>query len=136
GDIPAFGQPMADPMAFEALQAEGPHGQWSEQLLDVASPIRIGGERIGGVRVGLSRENANRREVEVLGPLEARLAAAGQAQLAWILSLLAGMFGIACLAMWLLERRIVQPITALAEAAGRIEQGRYDEVGLHSERQD
>ena len=62
GDIPAFGQPMSDPMAFEVLQAEGPHGQWNDKLLDVASPIRIGGERIGGVRVGLSRDNALRRD--------------------------------------------------------------------------
>lgn len=136
GDIPAFGQPMADPMAYEALQAEGPHGQWSEKVLDVASPVRIGGERIGGVRVGLSRENADRREVEVMGPLEQRLSAASQAQLAWIITLLVALLGIACGAMWLLQRRIVQPISALAEAAGRIEHGRYDEVALHSERQD
>lgn len=136
GDIPAFGQPMSDPLAFEALQAEGPHGQWSDKLLDVASPIRIGGERIGGVRVGLSRENANRREVEVLGPLEQRLRAGSSEHLGWILTLMAAMFGICIVAVWLLQRRIVQPITQLAEAAGRIERGRYEEVDLHSERQD
>ena len=136
GDIPAFGQPMSDPMAFEALQAEGPHGQWNDKLLDVASPIRIGGERIGGVRVGLSRDNASRREVEVLGPLEKSLGQANKEHLAWILALLAAQFAIAGLAMWLLQRRIVQPIAELANAAGRMEKGRYGDIELRSERQD
>ncbi|HEX5693908.1 MAG TPA: hypothetical protein VFY00_04720, partial [Arenimonas sp.] len=122
GDIPAFGQPMSDPMAFEALQAQGPHGQWNDEVLDVASPILIGGERLGGVRVGLSRDNASRREVEVLGPLENSLRAADREHLAWIVALLAAQFGIALLAMWLLQRRIVQPISELAVAAARIEQ--------------
>ncbi len=136
GDIPAFGQPMTDPMAYEALNAQGVHGQWSEKLLDVSSPIRIGGQRIGGVRVGLSRENANRREGEVMAPLEARLQEAGQAHLAWLLALIAALVGISVAGMVLLQRRIVQPIRELADAATRIEQGRYAEVEVHSDRQD
>jgi diguanylate cyclase (GGDEF)-like protein len=136
GDIPAFGQPMTDPMAYEALNAQGVHGQWSDKLLDVASPIRIGDERIGGVRVGLSRESANRREVEMLGPLGERLQAASNEHLGWLLALLAALIGIAVAAMVLLQRRIVQPISELAIAAGRIEQGRYADVKLHSDRQD
>ena len=136
GDIPAFGQPMSDPMAYEALHAEGVHGQWSDKLLDVASPIRIGGQRIGGVRVGLSRDEASRREVEVLGPLEQRLRDASNQHLAWLLALLAALVGIAFVAMSLLQRRIVQPIRELAVAAARIEQGRYTEVQVESDRQD
>jgi len=136
GDIPAFGQPMSDPMAYEALNAEGVHGQWSDKLLDVASPIRIGGERIGGVRVGLSRENANRREQEMLEPLAERLQAASNEHLGWILALMAALAAMGITAMGLLQRRVVQPISGLAEAAARIEQGRYAEVQVQSDRQD
>ncbi|KFN41484.1 putative bifunctional diguanylate cyclase/phosphodiesterase [Arenimonas metalli] len=136
GDIPAFGQPMSDPMAYEALNAEGVHGQWSDKLLDVASPIRIGGERIGGVRVGLSRESANRREQEMLEPLAERLQAASNEHLGWILALMAALVAMGVSAMGLLQRRIVTPISGLAEAAARIEQGRYADVKVSSDRQD
>ncbi|GAB2495274.1 putative bifunctional diguanylate cyclase/phosphodiesterase [Arenimonas alkanexedens] len=136
GDIPAFGQPMSDPMAYEALNAEGVHGQWSEKLLDVASPIRIGGERIGGVRVGLSRDNANRREQAMLEPLAERLQASSSEHLGWILALMAALAAMGVMAISLLQRRIVQPISGLAEAAARIEQGRYTEVQVKSDRQD
>ena len=135
GDIPAFGQPMSDPMAYEALNAQGVHAQWSEKLLDVAAPIRIGGERIGGVRVGLSRENAQRRQREVLDPLDERLQYASNQHLGWLIALLAALVAIGGAAMVLLQRRVVQPITGLAEAAARIEQGRYD-VRVQSERRD
>ena len=136
GDIPAFGQPMSDTMAYEALAAPGVHAQWSHKLLDVASPIRIGDQRIGGVRVGLSRDGATRRESEMLVPLGDRLQAASNEHLAWILALLAALAIIALGAMWLLQRRVVQPIQALAEATSRIEQGRYADVRVHSDRQD
>lgn len=136
GDIPAFGQPMSDTMAYEALAASGVHVQWSDKLLDVASPIRIGGQRIGGVRVGLSRDGATRREVEMLVPLGQRLQASSNEHLAWILTLLAALAAIAAGALLLLHRRVVQPIQGLAEAASRIEQGRYADVRVHSDRQD
>jgi diguanylate cyclase (GGDEF)-like protein len=136
GDIPAFGQPMSDPMAYEALNAQGVHGQWSDKLLDVSSPIRIGGQRIGGVRVGLSRENANRREAEVLAPLDRTLDENARAHLAWLVGLLAALVVVAIGTLVLLQRRIVSPIRELAEAAARIEQGRYHEVDVRSERQD
>nr|MBP6627228.1 diguanylate cyclase [Arenimonas sp.] len=136
GDIPAFGQPMSDPMAYEALNAKSVHGQWSDKLLDVASPIHIGGQRIGGVRVGLSRDSANRRERDMLEPLAARLQAASNEHLAWIVSLLVALAAIGVGAMVLLQRRIVAPISGLAEAAARIEQGRYAEVQVQSNRQD
>jgi len=136
GDIPAFGQPMSDTMAYEALAATGVHAQWSDKLLDVASPIRIGGQRIGGVRVGLSRDAATRRESEMLAPLGERLQAASNEHLGWILTLLAALGMIALAAMWLLQRRVVQPIQGLAEAASRIEQGRYADVRVQSDRQD
>ncbi len=136
GDIPAFGQPMSDPMAYEALNAQGVHTQWSEKLVDVAAPMRIGGQRIGGVRVGLSRDNAQKREIDVLDPLEERLQDASNEHLAWLVALLAAMVTIGFSAMVLLQRRIVQPIAGLAEATARIEQGRYDVRVPTSDRQD
>ncbi|KFN49235.1 hypothetical protein P873_11765 [Arenimonas composti TR7-09 = DSM 18010] len=136
GDIPAFGQPMSDPMAFEALNADGVHAQWSSKLLDVAAPIRIGGQRIGGVRVGLSRDNATARERDVLEPLAQRLQAASNEHLVGLLLLLGCLVLLGLGATALLQRRIVQPITGLAEAAARIEQGRYAEVDVHSDRRD
>ena len=136
GDIPAFGQPMSDAMAYEALNAQGVHAQWNDKLLDVAAPITIGGGRIGGVRVGLSRDNANRREVEVLDPLVQRLQDSSNEHLGWLMALLAALVAIAVAAMVLLQRRVVQPITQLAEAAARIEQGRYADVHVESDRRD
>lgn len=136
GDIPSYGQPMSDPMAYAALAASGSHAQWSETLVDIASPIRIGEERIGGVRVGLSRERANQREAAALRTVDDSLANASRLHLRWVLGLLAALAVIAGVAMVLLQRRIVAPIRALAEAAGRIESGRYAEVQVESQRSD
>lgn len=136
GDIPAFGQPMADPLAFEALSAQSMRSQWTPEILDVATPIRIGGERIGGVRVGLSRERAIARESEVLAPVEQLLSEDSRRHLAWILAGLLLLLGIASAAMVLLQRRVVTPIRNLADAAAQIEQGRYSDVHLDSTRTD
>ena len=51
-DIPTFGQPMRDPLAYEARNANGVHVQQSENVLEVSAPLRLGQERIGGLRVG------------------------------------------------------------------------------------
>lgn len=136
GDIPAFGQPMADPLAYEALSAESTRAQWTPEVLDVASPIRIGGERIGGIRIGLSRERAYAREAEVLRPVEERLAADSRDHVRWIVIALLALLAGAVASVVLLQRRIVRPIQALADAAERIERGRYGEVHLDSGRRD
>lgn len=136
GDIPAFGQPMADALAYEALTAASMRAQWTPEVLDVASPIRIGGERIGGVRIGLSRERAYAREQEVLQPVESRLELDSRQHMRWIGFGVLVLLLAAVAAMVLLQRRIVRPIRDLANAAERIERGRYGEVLLDSDRSD
>lgn len=136
GDIPSYGQPMSDPMAFAALSARSSHAQWSDKLLDVASPIRIGDERIGGVRVGISRERANQSEAAALATVDESLVRSGRMHLRWVLGLLLALSAVAALAMFLMQRRIVAPIRSLAEAAERIENGRYAEVHVDSGRED
>ena len=37
GDIPAYGQPMTDPFAFEVIAARSPHTQSSDRIVDIAS---------------------------------------------------------------------------------------------------
>ena len=39
GDIPTFGQAMRDPLAYEAVSANGVHAQWTDRVLDVSSPV-------------------------------------------------------------------------------------------------
>src|SRR5690606_21136336 len=94
------------------------------------------GQRIGGVRVGLSRENANRREAEVLAPLDRSLDENDRAHLVWLLALLAALLGVAAATLVRLQRGIVKPTSGLADAAARMGQGRYHEVNVHSDRQD
>src|SRR5690606_5903786 len=96
----------------------------------------IGGQRIGGVRVGLSRDNATARELDVLEPLAQRLQAASNEHLFGLLILLGCLVLLGVAATVRVQRRSVQPITGLAEAAARIEQGRYAEVDVRSERRD
>lgn len=130
GDIPAFGQPMSDPLAFGARSAQASHSQWTDAVLDVATPVRIGGERIGGVRVGLSRERAYGREAAVLGPVDDRLRSNSYRALSWTLLGLICLLVVAGLSMVMLQRRIVRPIRALAQAAEQIERGQYSDVQL------
>lgn len=132
GDIPAFGQLMADPLAYGAMSAAAVHSQWTDNMLDVSNAIRIGGERIGGIRIGLSREQTYRREAEVLEPVSEHLEADNRSQLRWtaigLLALLSG----AGLAVVMLQWRIVRPVRELAEAAAQVARGRYSEVRLES----
>lgn len=130
GDIPAFGQPMSDPLAFGALSAQASHSQWTDTVLDVATPVRIGGERIGGVRVGLSRERAYGRESAVLKPVDDRLRTDSYRELRWTLLGLLCLLLVAGLSMVMLQRRIVRPIRSLAQAAEQIERGQYSDVQL------
>lgn len=130
GDIPAFGQPMSDPLAFGARSAQTSHSQWTDAVLDVATPVRIGGERIGGVRVGLSRERAYGRESAVLKPVDDRLRTDSYRELSWTLLGLICLLVVAGLSMVMLQRRIVRPIRALAQAAEQIERGQYSDVQL------
>ena len=75
GDIPTYGQAMRDPLAYEAVSAESVHAQWSDSVLDIAAPIRLGDQRLGGVRIGYSLDSVRADESRATEALETRLAA-------------------------------------------------------------
>lgn len=135
-EIEGFGEPMSDPLAAKASRAERSLVQWSDALVEVSEPIMLGRERIGGVRVGLSRSQADASTAALQATLAARLQHALIEQLRYlmigfgILLLGAGVLGFA------VGRGLVRPIRALASAAGRLEQGHYDALGLDSRRGD
>jgi hypothetical protein len=73
GDIPAFGQPMNDPFAYEVVSARNTHVQSSDRVVDIASPIMIGDQRLGGVRVGFSLAAMQRDEDRATAAMHSRL---------------------------------------------------------------
>ena len=84
GDIPAFGQPMNDPFAFEVVAARNTHTQSSDRIVDIASPIMIGDQRLGGVRVGFSLASMQKDEDSATKAMQQRLEAIGRKHLGWI----------------------------------------------------
>lgn len=136
GTIATYGQPMQDPFAAAAVQADGLVEQVSEELIEHAHPILLGSDRLGGVRVGFSRSGLVAQGERARDSLRAQMAQAGQRQAAWLLLLvgLLGLIGVALLVLVALG--LVRPIRALAEAAELVESGRYGEVSLQSDRSD
>ncbi len=125
GDIPAYGQPMTDPFAFEVIAARAPHTQVSEQVVDIASPIMIGEQRLGGVRVGYSLESMRADEARAVARMGARLADIGERHFGWIGLIGALLLALGCVAVWLMQKALVKPIRQLALAAREIEAGRF-----------
>lgn len=136
GDIPSYGQTMRDPMAAGAIAANAAHVQQNAQILDVASPIRVGEERLGGLRVGYSLEGVVREETRAADALGASLRDAGQRHLIWVGLLLALLTATALVASFLVQRGLVLPIRRLAQAAGEIEAGNYGASVPQSRRED
>ena len=126
GDIPAFGRPMSDPFAFEVIAARAPHTQVSEHVVDIASPIMIGGQRLGGVRVGYSLASMRSDEDRATQSMTARLAVIGQRHLGWITLLGGALLALSLAAVWLMQRSLVRPIRQLAQAAREIEAGNFE----------
>ena len=135
-DIAVYGQPMTDPLAYEAINARAMHTQWSPQIVDVSEPVMVGSLRIGGVRVGYSVASVRAYEDKAVDAARARLNALGARHLGWIALLLAALVA-ACLAtMVYVQRTLVRPIRQLARAAHDIEVGNYNGERLASERND
>ena len=139
GDIPTYGQAMRDPLAYEAVSAESVHAQWSDSVLDIAAPIRLGDQRLGGVRIGYSLDSVRADESRATEALETRLAALGTRHLWWVLVALLALLGLGGIAVLVLQRTLVRPIRMLGDVAREIEAGnfgtpipqtgRHDEVG-------
>jgi diguanylate cyclase (GGDEF)-like protein len=134
-DIPDFGQPMRDAFAFEAITASTVHTQWSSDVVDVAFPIQIGGERLGGVRIGLSLSEPLRIEAEARSALMQRSETASQRSLMLLAGLFALLIALGIAINLVITRGLVRPIRRLAEAARAMEAGQY-QVQLGSQRRD
>lgn len=125
GDIPAFGQPMNDPLAKEVATAKGPHTRQVGELLDVSSPVTIGDERLGGVRIGYALAAMTRSEDQAVEALETRFGEVNRRSLGWLLLLCAGFAGISLLGAAIMQRLLVRPIRMLGDVASRIESGDF-----------
>ena len=136
GDIPTFGRLMDDPLAYEAIGADGPHLQLSGSLLDVAHPVRVGQQRLGGVRVGYSLAGIEREEERAQAALRERVDAARAAHSRDLLLLLVLLLALCTGLMYAMQRGLVRPIRRLAEAAREIEAGRYELRDLDTRRTD
>ncbi len=126
GDIPTYGSAMRDPLAFEAISAQSVHAQWSDSVLDVSSPIRVGDQRLGGVRVGYSLDSVRADQDRATAALAERLQEIGRRHLVWIWLLMLALLGMGLVASLLLRHALVRPIRQLADAAREIEAGNYD----------
>ena len=126
GDIPTFGQAMHDPLAYEGVTAGGMHAQWTDDVLDISSPIRVGDQRLGGVRIGFSLDAVRADEARASGALGTRLDEIGARHLLLIGLLLATLIGLSALASMVLQRTLVRPIRQLADAAHELESGNYE----------
>jgi diguanylate cyclase (GGDEF)-like protein len=125
-DIPAYGQPMADPFAFEVVSSRGLHTQVSDRVTDISAPIMIGEQRLGGVRVGYSLASMRRDEEQATTGMRARLEEISQRHMGWIA--LAGLLLLALTAVVLamVQRTLVRPIRQLADVAREIESGNFE----------
>ncbi|HEY1035231.1 MAG TPA: HAMP domain-containing protein, partial [Pseudoxanthomonas sp.] len=135
-DIAVYGQTMTDPLAYEAINSQAMHTQWSTQIVDVSEPIMIGSERIGGVRVGYSVASVRAYEDKAINAARARLNELGARHLGWIALLLAALAGVSVAIMVYVQRTLVRPIRQLARAAHDIEVGNYNGERMASARQD
>jgi diguanylate cyclase (GGDEF)-like protein len=126
GDIPTYGQAMRDPLAYEAVSANGVHAQWTERVLDVSSPIKVGEQRLGGVRIGYSLDSVRAAENRASSQLGERIGAIGVRHLWWIGLAFAALVALGAFASLLLQRALVRPIRELADVAREIESGNFN----------
>ncbi len=105
GDIPTYGQAMRDGLAYEAVSAESVHAQWSETVLDIAAPIRLGDQRLGGVRIGYSLDAVRADEARASDALQERLGDIGNRHLWWVGVALLALLGLGAVAVLVLQVR-------------------------------
>jgi diguanylate cyclase (GGDEF)-like protein len=136
GDIPTYGQAMRDPLAYEAVSADRVHAQWTRDVLDVSSPIKVGDQRLGGVRIGYSLDAVRADEDAASIALGKRLGAINSRHLWWIGLALLGLVSLGALASFVLQRALVRPIRELADMAREIESGNFSATVAPSSRND
>ncbi|TAK40241.1 MAG: EAL domain-containing protein [Lysobacteraceae bacterium] len=136
GDIPTYGQAMRDPLAYEAVSASGVHAQWTERVLDISSPIRLGEQRLGGVRIGYSLDAVHADETRAASALGESLEALGTRHFLGIGIAFAALVALAAFASLLVQRTLVRPIRELAGVAQEIEAGNFQASVAPSGRND
>jgi diguanylate cyclase (GGDEF)-like protein len=136
GDIPTYGQPMQDPLAYEVVRARGLHAQWTDGVVDVSSPIRLGDQRIGGVRIGFSLAPVHAAEARAGAGLRTSLAELGKRNRTLIGVLMAALLVLGIGIVWVIQRTLVGPVRRLADASREIEAGRFGGSAPVSHRND
>jgi diguanylate cyclase (GGDEF)-like protein len=126
GDIPAFGQPMNDPFAFEVVNARNTHTQSSDRIVDIASPIMIGDQRLGGVRVGYSLASMQKDEDSATKAMQQRLEAIGRKHVGWIALIGLALLALGAIVVGMVQKTLVRPIRQLADVAQEIESGNFE----------
>jgi diguanylate cyclase (GGDEF)-like protein len=133
-----LGQPMVDPLADAALQAGALKTQWSNNLLDVAMPVRAAGLRIGGVRVGMAASHPGGAQARILTPITGELQEAMHHQQFWALGMLLLVSLLGAGIVLLLEWRVLGPVRRLGQIMAEDKPGhlapieestRADEIG-------
>lgn len=136
GDIPTYGQPMQDPLAYEVVRARGLHAQWTDDIVDVSSPIQLGDQRIGGVRIGFSLANVRATEERASSGLRASLTELGNRHRTLIGILMLSLLALGIGIVLVIQRTLVGPVRRLADAAREIEAGRFGGAAPVSHRND
>lgn len=137
--IASYGQVMSDPLAGEIIKSDALLVQKSGDVLDVSSPIRLGGERLGGVRIGYTLASVERYEAEAASELSGRLGEISRRYVLGVGALLALALVVGIGISLVMQRVLIRPIRRLAHAAREIEAGnlslnlpghdRSDEIG-------
>jgi len=124
-EVAGYGRQMQDPLAQGAIDAEKLRVQESSMVLEVDYPIRIGDQRLGGLRVGMDLAPVRLQEAETMSVLGQRIGLANRRQLGWVVLMMVALVGFACALAFYVQRKLVQPIRWLGNAARRIEAGDY-----------
>ncbi len=133
------GKPMLDPLASTVISNVEDNkivSQWNEKLLDIAVPVVQDGKRVGGLRIGLVMPEQSASNVSLLQPLKNNLKQSNDRHWRWLLLTTIAMFLIAFGLLYLLERHVISPVRDLSLATDQMEQGRYADVNLSSNRLD
>ena len=135
-DIPTFGQKMRDPLAYEAMAANGLHVQQTEDVLEVSTPLLLGRQRIGGLRIGYSLDELRTAEAASMRRLGDRLSETNAHHVSFLVGILAVLLLLLAAATFLVQKTLIAPIRSLALAAQDIEHGKYDTSISDSRRND
>ena len=139
GDENSSGKPMVDPLASAVTNAVSENkiiSQWNEKLLDISAPLLVAGKRVGGLRIGMVLDTQSASNISLLQPLKNNLKQSNDRHWRWLLATTIGMFVIALGLLYLLERHVISPVRDLSLATDQMEQGRYADVNLSSNRED